>query len=258
MRLAQGASQRDFNSRLRFRDSRLALDLTCLRNNQLLLPEQFWRTKRNLGLPGKQCGQVVVLFLWPRLALKSRLRPIPLDGSFSDGLPAGFAQQGRFICPASGSINAMDDSRIGSFKRLFYREKPLSGRCLLRFLIYGSFYYGASLRKGYARFWKLSLWKQWCSGASLVGAFWLMYSYPPVGILDPNAARNQTLVNRGMLEDLSASSPCREFSMRFTQGNPVVPEFLQMELLAKGIAMKKISSGMEKNLAGAIKKLDQV
>jgi len=61
-----------------------------------------------------------------------------------------------------------------------------------------------------------------------------------------------------MLEDLSASSPCREFSMRFTQGNPVVPEFLQMELLAKGIAMKKISSGMEKNLAGAIKKLDQV
>jgi len=46
--------------------------------------------------------------------------------------------------------------------------------------------------------------------------------------------------------------------MRFTQGNPVVPEFLQMELLAKGIAMKKISSGMEKNLAGAIKKLDQV
>lgn len=32
--------------------------------------------------------------------------------------------------------------------------------------------------------------------------------------------------------------------MRFTQGNPVVPEFLQMELLAKGIAMKKISSGI--------------
>lgn len=89
MRLAQGISQRDFNSRLRFRDSRLVLNLTRLRNNQLLLPEQFWRTKRNLGLPGKQCAQVVVLFLWPRLALKSRHRPIPLDGSFSDGLPGG-------------------------------------------------------------------------------------------------------------------------------------------------------------------------
>lgn len=116
---------------------------------------------------------------------------------------------------------------------VFGMKSPFLGGSLYGFVIFGAFFYLPEFLGAFvARFVRPEA-LRWIVAVVLVVAAWNMQRFPPAGRVHAEAAANQKTANLGALADLQATvapSQC----ILFTHGNPIVPEFLEMELRAQG------------------------
>jgi hypothetical protein len=140
----------------------------------------------------------------------------------------------------------------------FSMKSPYLGGSFYGFIIFGSIWYAKLYLEKMASIWKAKPGRQLLLCGLLVAGAWTIYEYPAVGQLDPVAAQNQTLVNRKMLEDLEASGSDGVLNVLFTQGNPVVDPYLEMEFIVRGRTLKRISAAHKRTLTEVIPILKKV
>ncbi len=134
----------------------------------------------------------------------------------------------------------------------FNMKSPFLGGAFYGFLIFGSVFYFAEFmacvirgvpvaRTGVQMAVQLFLL------AGSITVFLSMVSFPPASRVDPQLAENNMLINHALLKHLSLTSNA-EKRLLFTQGNPVVPEYLELKLREKGIPVKAGSAAFVREL----------
>lgn len=134
----------------------------------------------------------------------------------------------------------------------FGMKSPYLGGSFYGFCIFGGFFYGS---QGLLAIQNSSTpqWFRCLAGAALVGLAWTIHRFPDAGKVNSEAAANQKFANLAALNDLALCAKRGDLVL-YTQGNPIVPEFLDIELRARGKPIRWTSGAMERTM----KKLEQM
>jgi hypothetical protein len=131
---------------------------------------------------------------------------------------------------------------------IFGMKSPFLGGSLYGFIIFGAIFYAVEILTTLTKRAVIRSGFQWAIAIVLLFFAWGIHSFPSASKVNKEAAANQKIANLGAFADLDDLVHTGQ-SILFTQGNPIVPEFLQMELRSRGKIFKPISGAFCRTLS---------
>jgi len=134
----------------------------------------------------------------------------------------------------------------------FSMKSPFLGGSFYGFLIFGSLWYLSRLLMVCSKRWLASLPIQAAAACVILLFSLACHNYPPASRLHTRSAANQTSTNKGILQDLLAKTEGKTNSILFTQGKPIVPEYLEIEFRSRGKCLQWLTAFMERTVEAAV------
>jgi len=139
-----------------------------------------------------------------------------------------------------------------SVNSFFSMKSPFLGGSFYGFLIFGSIWHLSRALTGWSKGWLKSLPLQATVACVMTLLAWTYHKYPVASMCYPPAVANQAFTNKGILQDMLARTPGKASSILFTQGNPIVPEYLAMEFRSRGKRLEFCNAAMERTVESAV------